>query len=90
MHALHKALDAENGPGIVGNVGIVDGTGVGGGIGGGSLTGVGGQLPMALNGNTNPDAMAALAVARQMDLQRRGNGDGKMFWRCYFNAVSCF
>lgn len=25
---------------------------------------------------------------QQMELQRRG--EGKMFWRCYFNAVSCF
>ncbi|XP_035230806.1 uncharacterized protein LOC118202724 [Stegodyphus dumicola] len=24
----------------------------------------------------------------QMDLQRRG--EGKMYWKCYFNAVSCF
>ncbi|XP_050721141.1 uncharacterized protein LOC127001009 isoform X2 [Eriocheir sinensis] len=21
---------------------------------------------------------------------RRGNGDGRLYWRCYFNAVSCF
>ncbi|XP_076062344.1 allatostatin double C [Oratosquilla oratoria] len=25
-----------------------------------------------------------------MDLQRRGNSDGRLYWRCYFNAVSCF
>nr|WLV89607.1 allatostatin-CC [Gecarcinus lateralis] len=25
-----------------------------------------------------------------LDLQRRGNGDGRLYWRCYFNAVSCF
>ncbi|XP_029826209.2 uncharacterized protein LOC8023308 [Ixodes scapularis] len=24
----------------------------------------------------------------QMELQRRG--EGKMYWKCYFNAVSCF
>nr|XP_027223712.1 uncharacterized protein LOC113815894 [Penaeus vannamei] len=28
--------------------------------------------------------------AGTMDLQRRGNGDGRLYWRCYFNAVSCF
>ncbi|XP_076315561.1 allatostatin double C [Tachypleus tridentatus] len=27
-------------------------------------------------------------VSHQMELQRRG--DGRKFWRCYFNAVSCF
>nr|AWK57504.1 allatostatin CC [Cherax quadricarinatus] len=24
----------------------------------------------------------------QMDLQRRGNGDGRLYWRCYFKIVS--
>lgn len=24
------------------------------------------------------------------EFSRAGGGDGKMFWRCYFNAVSCF
>ncbi|KAG5866967.1 hypothetical protein JTB14_012390 [Gonioctena quinquepunctata] len=32
---------------------------------------------------------------RSMDLQRRGHGamgqqKGKNYWRCYFNAVTCF
>lgn len=27
-------------------------------------------------------------MSSQMELQRRG--EGKMYWRCYFNAVSCF
>ncbi|XP_071535848.1 uncharacterized protein AstCC [Panulirus ornatus] len=35
-----------------------------------------------------PRAIAAGPV--RMDLQRRGNGDGRLYWRCYFNAVSCF
>lgn len=33
----------------------------------------------------------------QMGLQRRGNGEsglspskGRVYWRCYFNAVTCF
>lgn len=30
-----------------------------------------------------------LEALQQMDMQRR-TGEGKMFWRCYFNAVSCF
>ncbi|XP_011632145.1 uncharacterized protein LOC105423891 [Pogonomyrmex barbatus] len=25
-----------------------------------------------------------------MDLQRRGQAKGEIFWRCYFNAVTCF
>ena len=33
-------------------------------------------------------AMPSVAQAYQLDLQRRG--DGKQYWRCYFNAVSCF
>ncbi|KAJ8922901.1 hypothetical protein NQ315_001443 [Exocentrus adspersus] len=32
---------------------------------------------------------------RSMDLQRRGHGNmgqqkGRIYWRCYFNAVTCF
>ncbi|KAJ8941627.1 hypothetical protein NQ318_000333 [Aromia moschata] len=32
---------------------------------------------------------------RTMDLQRRGHGNlaqqkGRIYWRCYFNAVTCF
>src|SRR5207237_291658 len=33
-------------------------------------------------------AMPSVAQAYQLDLQRRG--EGKQYWRCYFNAVSCF
>lgn len=29
-----------------------------------------------------------VSYSPQMELRRRG--EGKMFWRCYFNAVSCF
>ncbi|KAI1301570.1 hypothetical protein HDE_02711 [Halotydeus destructor] len=36
-----------------------------------------------------PEAVAAMAITSPKDLQRRA-GEGKMFWRCYFNAVSCF
>nr|UES72863.1 allatostatin-CC [Carausius morosus] len=25
-----------------------------------------------------------------MDLQRRGQQKGRVYWRCYFNAVTCF
>ncbi|XP_011153454.1 uncharacterized protein LOC105191625 isoform X2 [Harpegnathos saltator] len=25
-----------------------------------------------------------------MDLQRRGQGKSQVYWRCYFNAVTCF
>ncbi|XP_069683387.1 uncharacterized protein AstCC isoform X2 [Periplaneta americana] len=26
----------------------------------------------------------------KMDLQRRGQQKGRVYWRCYFNAVTCF
>nr|QQW38903.1 allatostatin CC (AST-CC) precursor [Lygus hesperus] len=26
----------------------------------------------------------------KMDLQRRGQKNGRTYWRCYFNAVTCF
>ncbi|XP_078046498.1 uncharacterized protein LOC144474951 [Augochlora pura] len=26
----------------------------------------------------------------KMDLQRRGQSKGRVYWRCYFNAVTCF
>ncbi|XP_070164842.1 uncharacterized protein [Polyergus mexicanus] len=29
-------------------------------------------------------------VANSMDLQRRGQAKGQVYWRCYFNAVTCF
>ncbi|KAL2713177.1 uncharacterized protein V1478_017370 [Vespula squamosa] len=28
--------------------------------------------------------------AQTMDLQRRGQAKGRVYWRCYFNAVTCF
>ncbi|XP_076757762.1 uncharacterized protein LOC143427475 [Xylocopa sonorina] len=28
--------------------------------------------------------------AVKMDLQRRGQAKGRVYWRCYFNAVTCF
>ncbi|KAH7958759.1 hypothetical protein HPB49_004685 [Dermacentor silvarum] len=31
---------------------------------------------------------AEVSYTPPMELRRRG--EGKMFWRCYFNAVSCF
>jgi hypothetical protein len=34
--------------------------------------------------------LPSIAQAYQVDLRRRAEGDRKMFWRCYFNAVSCF
>ncbi|XP_029156356.1 uncharacterized protein LOC114929111 isoform X3 [Nylanderia fulva] len=29
-------------------------------------------------------------VVNSMDLQRRGQAKGQVYWRCYFNAVTCF
>ncbi|XP_014231759.1 uncharacterized protein LOC106655734 [Trichogramma pretiosum] len=31
-----------------------------------------------------------LADDKTMDLQRRGQAKGRVYWRCYFNAVTCF
>ncbi|KAG7205216.1 hypothetical protein KM043_018301 [Ampulex compressa] len=30
------------------------------------------------------------ADEQTMDLQRRGQVKGRVYWRCYFNAVTCF
>ncbi|XP_076670922.1 uncharacterized protein LOC143370133 [Andrena cerasifolii] len=30
------------------------------------------------------------ADEQTMDLQRRGQSKGRVYWRCYFNAVTCF
>ncbi|XP_058794625.1 uncharacterized protein LOC131666202 [Phymastichus coffea] len=31
-----------------------------------------------------------LGDEKTMDLQRRGQAKGRVYWRCYFNAVTCF
>ncbi|XP_011500872.1 PREDICTED: uncharacterized protein LOC105364591 [Ceratosolen solmsi marchali] len=31
-----------------------------------------------------------LSDEKIMDLQRRGQAKGRIYWRCYFNAVTCF
>ncbi len=59
MHALHKALDNENG------------------------------VELEDKGTTT-DAMPAIAANYPMDLHRRGEDKMTRYWRCYFNAVSCF
>ncbi|XP_046740927.1 uncharacterized protein LOC124408210 [Diprion similis] len=33
---------------------------------------------------------AVSADEQTMDLQRRGQAKGRVYWRCYFNAVTCF
>ncbi|XP_047352888.1 uncharacterized protein LOC124950362 [Vespa velutina] len=34
--------------------------------------------------------MVPSADEQTMDLQRRGQAKGRVYWRCYFNAVTCF
>lgn len=51
------------------------------GLDGDSENGDGPAEPMALPENFKFDPA---------EFSRAGGGDGKMFWRCYFNAVSCF
>nr|QBX89029.1 allatostatin-CC [Nephrops norvegicus] len=46
--------------------------------------------PAASPGQPAPYSRPRTYAAGPMDLQRRGNGDGRLYWRCYFNAVSCF
>lgn len=45
-------------------------------------------------GGTGGDGDAATAMATGTGGGRRihhgANGGGRMYWRCYFNAVSCF
>ncbi|XP_017879988.1 uncharacterized protein LOC108624897 [Ceratina calcarata] len=45
-----------------------------------------GQLP-AVNSQIGPSADEQTL---KMDLQRRGQAKGRVYWRCYFNAVTCF
>ncbi|KDR09562.1 uncharacterized protein LOC110838631 isoform X2 [Zootermopsis nevadensis] len=33
---------------------------------------------------------ASNVAENKMDLQRRGQQKGRVYWRCYFNAVTCF
>ncbi|XP_067210835.1 uncharacterized protein AstCC isoform X2 [Linepithema humile] len=38
----------------------------------------------------NPEIVSATEDDQTMDLQRRGQAKGQVYWRCYFNAVTCF
>nr|BAO00935.1 allatostatin-cc [Nilaparvata lugens] len=39
----------------------------------------------------HPPTPLRTPVEETMDLQRRGNQkNGRVYWRCYFNAVTCF
>ena len=42
-----------------------------------------------VGGDMTAIAMPSVARAYQMENQLRGSDD-PMFWKCYFNAVSCF
>ncbi|KAK9296460.1 hypothetical protein QLX08_009516 [Tetragonisca angustula] len=54
-------------------------------LGGGSRTrSSGSHLP---SGNSQ---VIPSADEQTMDLQRRGQAKGRVYWRCYFNAVTCF
>lgn len=45
-----------------------------------------GRAEKALTRSASPNQVAN----SQMDLQRRGQAKGRVYWRCYFNAVTCF
>ncbi|XP_034243009.1 uncharacterized protein LOC117646277 [Thrips palmi] len=51
-----------------------------------------GTLEKAVNGNAPArDGLKAVAPDDRMDLHRRGgNAKGRVYWRCYFNAVACY
>ncbi|XP_012251343.1 uncharacterized protein LOC105683379 [Athalia rosae] len=38
----------------------------------------------------NSQIVPATSDEQTMDLQRRGQAKGRVYWRCYFNAVTCF
>ncbi|XP_014468053.1 PREDICTED: uncharacterized protein LOC106741010 isoform X2 [Dinoponera quadriceps] len=45
-----------------------------------------GGAPFAADLETAP----VMEKDQTMDLQRRGQGKSQVYWRCYFNAVTCF
>ncbi|KAJ1527146.1 hypothetical protein ONE63_008679 [Megalurothrips usitatus] len=49
-----------------------------------------GMLKNAVNGDVPSPGLKAIAPDDRMDLQRRGQQKGRVYWRCYFNAVTCF
>ncbi|XP_012282567.1 uncharacterized protein LOC105700893 [Orussus abietinus] len=42
------------------------------------------------HGPVSGSRIVPAADGQTMDLQRRGQARGSVYWRCYFNAVSCF
>ncbi|XP_024939724.1 uncharacterized protein LOC107266579 [Cephus cinctus] len=62
----------------------VDNQGLGGGEDVRSLTRSAPRHPVASS------QIVPAADEQTMDLQRRGQAKGRVYWRCYFNAVTCF
>jgi len=48
--------------------------------------GVAGSLEVPAQGPSSRDSSSEMGIG----LERRGKSHGKVYWRCYFNAVSCF
>ncbi|KAF4524108.1 hypothetical protein B566_EDAN007691 [Ephemera danica] len=49
------------------------------------------KMMVALQRALDDDVTTASAIQpEQMDLQRRGQQKGRVYLRCYFNAVTCF
>ncbi|KAK2581835.1 hypothetical protein KPH14_002301 [Odynerus spinipes] len=40
--------------------------------------------------NPAPNSQMIPSDEQTMDLKRRGQAKGRVYWRCYFNAVTCF
>nr|KAF7423726.1 hypothetical protein H0235_009009 [Vespula pensylvanica] len=51
-----------------------------------------GRAEKALTRSASPNQVAnsPSGNGQTMDLQRRGQAKGRVYWRCYFNAVTCF
>ncbi|XP_014242037.2 uncharacterized protein LOC106662452 [Cimex lectularius] len=48
-------------------------------------------LQKAVDSDHLEDSVNRIPLSDKMDLQRRGQQKGgRTYWRCYFNAVSCF
>ncbi|KZC14848.1 PREDICTED: uncharacterized protein LOC107192911 isoform X2 [Dufourea novaeangliae] len=55
----------------------------------------GASRPYTRSSGSHPPAVDTQQIVasgdeQTMDLQRRGQSKGRVYWRCYFNAVTCF
>lgn len=53
---------------------------------------IGSSRTLTRSAPPNPVANSQMIPSDEqtMDLKRRGQAKGRLFWRCYFNAVTCY